>query len=100
MNNTYCTFKERPRATVRKSDITDTHLYIRDLDLRGCTSGSLYGNVSLWRGVEDPATGAFAHTYVTSYPDFYFGEIACNPACLSCNGTMANDCLMCANYTT
>ena len=85
-NNSFCYFKEKPRATVRRSDITDTRIVIRDLDMSGCTRGSLYGDIHLWRGVESPITGTFSNIYVTSKKDFYFGEIGCNTACLSCNG--------------
>lgn len=68
--------------------------------MSGCTRGSLYGDIHLWRGVESPITGTFSNIYVTSKKDFYFGEIGCNTACLSCNGIQSNNCLLCKDYNS
>ena len=63
-------------------------MYIYDMDYKGCTSGELWGNLTIKR-----SAGSYSRLY---YRDFVkIGIIGCHESCLTCSGTGPNKCLVC-----
>lgn len=79
-------------------DVTDTSFSVLNLDLRECNEGTLMADIEVIRGVRDQY-GDFTFLRKEWQKGVQLGLIGCDPSCLFCNGTTANDCLVCANQS-
>jgi hypothetical protein len=55
-NSPSCLLLGSPKATILSKDIFDDRIIVRDMDFSSCKSGSLYANVSIFRGIQNPFT--------------------------------------------
>ena len=95
-NESTCTGKT-PLGNIYLRDVTNDLLTIRNLNLDGCTDGSLIGSFVFVRGVRDSVNGQFLFKKEERIYDVNLGKIGCDAACHTCNGITDSDCLLCAD---
>jgi hypothetical protein len=87
-----------PVATIAMEDVEDAQFTVKNLNLGECLLGDLYADVEMIRGIKSPQ-GTFTHLRREKIYDVWLGTIKCDDSCLSCSGTSATECLICADQT-
>lgn len=87
---------DRPYAEIDMSDLKNDKITFKNLDLKGCYEGDLYGDFMLYRGyLHDD--GTWTHMRKEYQKDVMIGSIGCNPSCMKCWGQGQHDCYLCAD---
>lgn len=73
-NSTSCSSDTIPSASVHISDVSDTQLIIKNLDLKDCYQGDLYADAVLVRGIK-ASSGVWTHIRKEYMKDIRIGAI-------------------------
>jgi hypothetical protein len=98
-NGSTCSTSLIPFGSIYLENANDTHITIKNLDLKGCNNGNLFADFEIVRAIK-LGIHSWSHERREYQKDVDLGTITCDSSCLSCSGPTVNDCIICATHAT